>query len=66
MLKNKVVVIAEAGVNHNGSLKKALKGWCSIKFRADYIKFQTFDPNSIKSKVRLAHTKERIQNITAT
>ena len=24
-VKNKVVVIAEAGVNHNGSLKKALK-----------------------------------------
>ena len=46
--KNKVVVIAEAGVNHNGSLKKALKMVdIASNSGADYIKFQTFDPKSL-------------------
>lgn len=40
---SRVKVIAEAGVNHNGSLKTALKMVdAAIAARADYIKFQTF------------------------
>ena len=49
-VKNKVVVIAEAGVNHNGSLKKALKMVdVASNSGADYIKFQTFDPKSLSN-----------------
>ena len=47
-INNKVVIIAEAGVNHNGSLKKAFKMIdVAANAGADYIKFQTFDPNSL-------------------
>ena len=45
---NKTFIIAEAGVNHNGSLKKALK---LINFAkvcgADAIKFQTFKAENL-------------------
>jgi N,N'-diacetyllegionaminate synthase len=47
MSKN-LIIIAEAGVNHNGSVitaKKLIDSASSIG--ADYIKFQTFDPNLI-------------------
>lgn len=40
---NRVMIIAEAGVNHNGSLENAKKLALSAKKAgADYIKFQTF------------------------
>ena len=45
MLKNHshIKIIAEAGVNHNGSLEKALEMIdAASKAQADYIKFQTF------------------------
>ena len=47
-LKNKIIVIAEAGVNHNGLLTNALK-MVDVASRAgaDYVKFQTFDPKSL-------------------
>ena len=39
-----VIIIAEAGVNHNGSLKTAKKLVDIAKWAgADYIKFQSFD-----------------------
>lgn len=46
-----VFIIAEAGVNHNGSFKLAKKmidaaAWA----RADAIKFQTFDPKTLVTK----------------
>lgn len=46
-----VQIIAEAGVNHNGSLKLAKKMVDAAKEAGvDYIKFQTFIPNKLVSK----------------
>ena len=48
MLSKKVKIIAEAGVNHNGNMAYAKKLIDKAKLSgADYIKFQTFDPNLI-------------------
>ena len=47
----KTIIIAEAGVNHNGNLKKALKMVdIASKAKADYIKFQTFIPTEVCQK----------------
>jgi len=49
------IIIAEAGVNHNGSMqlaKKMIK--VASKFGADYIKFQSFKTELVFSK----HTKK--------
>ena len=51
MNSNKVLIIAEAGVNHNGSIKLAKKlidGASSAG--ADIIKFQTFIADKIVTK----------------
>ena len=46
-----IVIIAEAGVNHNGSLEIAKKMVLAAKEAgADYIKFQTFCPEKLVSK----------------
>ena len=46
--KNKILVIAEAGVNHNGSLNQALKMIDTAREAgADYVKFQTFEPMNL-------------------
>ncbi len=46
-----IIIIAEAGVNHNGSLATAKKMVLSAKESgADYIKFQTFTPEKLVSK----------------
>lgn len=43
-----VQVIAEAGVNHNGSLEAAKKlADAAAAAKADFVKFQTFDPKAI-------------------
>ena len=45
------IIIAEAGVNHNGSLKLAKQMIDEAeKAGADYIKFQTFKPEKLVSK----------------
>ncbi|ERM81525.1 hypothetical protein P872_09220 [Rhodonellum psychrophilum GCM71 = DSM 17998] len=51
-MKNKsVLIIAEAGVNHNGDLDKALKLIdVAADSGADYVKFQTFKAESIVSR----------------
>ena len=46
-----VIIIAEAGVNHNGSFELAKKMVDAAKVAGvDYVKFQTFNPNNLVSK----------------
>ena len=51
MKKNKVKIIAEDGVNHNGSIKLAKKLVdCASKMGADYVKFQTFEADDLATE----------------
>lgn len=46
-----VLIIAEAGVNHNGSLKNAFKLVdAAVEAGVDYVKFQTFKAENLVSK----------------
>lgn len=48
---NRTIIIAEAGVNHNGSLQLAKQLVdVATEAGADYVKFQTFKANKIASK----------------
>ncbi|MDR1695383.1 MAG: N-acetylneuraminate synthase [Endomicrobium sp.] len=50
MSKNKVMIIAEAGINHNGSLETAFKMIdAAVKADADAVKFQTFNTSELVS-----------------
>ena len=50
-MSSKVKIIAEAGVNHNGSSKKAFDLVdAACKAKVDYIKFQTFKTEEVISK----------------
>lgn len=50
-MRNKIIIIAEAGVNHCGSLILAKRMVDKAKyFKADYIKFQTFEPKLLTVK----------------
>ncbi|TGK78463.1 N-acetylneuraminate synthase [Leptospira noumeaensis] len=51
-MKQKTIIIAEAGVNHNGDLKIAEELiQVAAKAGADFVKFQTFQSTSISSKL---------------
>ena len=51
MKKNRTIIIAEAGGNHNGSISKAFKLVdIAKKAGADYVKFQTFTADTLVSK----------------
>ena len=48
---NKTIIIAEAGINHNGSIKEAIKLIkIAKKCNADFIKFQIFKPENVVTK----------------
>ena len=54
MNSKKVLIIAEAGVNHNGDLKLAKELIrVAAEAGADIVKFQTFQANAIASKAHL-------------
>ena len=59
--KNKTIIIAEAGVNHNGNLDLAFKLVdIAAKSKADYIKFQTyFTDDLVQKKVGLAKYQKK-------
>ena len=67
-----VFIIAEAGINHGGSLKEGLKLIdIATNCKADAIKFQTFKPSEISSKfvenvdyIRKATDKSNIEILT--
>ena len=65
---NKVLIIAEAGVNHNGSLSMAYElVEAASKSGADYIKFQTFKTELNISKIakkadyQIKNTKDKVE-----
>lgn len=64
MIKKKILIIAEAGVNHNGNLniaKKLVKE--ASKAGADVIKFQTFTSNTLTTKkAKLAKYQKLFSN----
>ena len=68
MLKKKrVIIIAEAGVNHNGSLKFAKKLVdVALEAKADFIKFQTFKAESISKKNALKANYQKNSNKSET
>ena len=48
---NKVFIIAEAGVNHNGSIELAKKLIdVAVEAKVDAVKFQTFKAENLVSK----------------
>lgn len=54
MQKSNVKIIAEAGVNHNGSLNMALKLIdAAASSGADFVKFQHTNPNNVTAKAPL-------------
>ena len=64
--KHKTLIIAEAGVNHNGDLFKAKKLIDVAKLsRADIVKFQTYNPDKLvtksatKATYQLKHTTKK-------
>jgi N-acetylneuraminate synthase len=50
-MKDQVIIIAEAGVNHNGDIHKAFKLIdVAVAAGVDYVKFQTFKAENLVSK----------------
>jgi len=66
-MDNKIIIIAEAGGNHNGSLLKAYK-LVDIAKRAgaDYVKFQTFKAETLVSKnaPKAKYQKKNVKKIS--
>ena len=63
--KNKIIIIAEAGVNHNGNINLAKKLInVAAKAGADYVKFQTFDVDHLilKNTKTANYQKRNLKN----
>ena len=63
--KIKTIVIAEAGVNHNGNISLAKKLIdVASKAGADYVKFQTFDVDQLilKNTKTAGYQKRNLKN----
>lgn len=59
-MMKKVIIIAEAGVNHNGSIKKALKLIRkAAEAGADYIKFQITESSQITKHAKKASYQKK-------
>ena len=55
-MKNKINLIAEIGVNHNGKVviaKKMIK--LAKKIKCDFVKFQLFKAENLAKKNAIAH-----------
>jgi len=66
-MKDKITIIAEAGGNHNGSIKKAYKLVdIAKKAGADYVKFQTFKAETLVSKnaPKARYQKKNVKKIS--
>jgi N,N'-diacetyllegionaminate synthase len=64
MKSEKVLIIAEAGVNHNGDLDKAFKLIdVAVEAQADIVKFQTFKAETLVTKTAqmAVYQKENLQ-----
>ncbi len=61
MKREKIIIIAEAGVNHNGEFQKAIELIdVASECGADYVKFQTFKANQLASeKAQLASYQKK-------
>ena len=59
-MKNKVIIIAEAGVNHNGIFENAKKLiLAGAEAEVDYVKFQTFNTQKLVSRLALKADYQR-------
>ena len=62
---NRTIIIAEAGVNHNGSISTAKLVKKAAECGADYVKFQTFitedsiSKNAKKAKYQINNSKNK-------
>ena len=55
MINTKTLVIAEAGINHNGKVSNALKLINIAKHsNADFVKFQIFDTEQLSRIIKIA------------
>nr|WP_306429630.1 N-acetylneuraminate synthase family protein [Sphingobacterium sp. E70] len=65
MKNNRVIIIAEAGVNHNGSLENAFRLVdAAVDAGVDYVKFQTFKADKLVAKsAKKRIIKSRIQRM---
>ncbi len=64
--KHKTIIIAEAGVNHNGKVHLAKKLIdVASKAGADYVKFQTYDVDSLilKNTKTTEYQKKNLENV---
>ena len=66
MEPNRILIIAEVGINHNGSITKAKKIIdIAKKSGADYVKFQIFKPlNLAIEKAKLANYQKKNSKTT--